>query len=180
MNIHRLLSTKERVKILKLVLYKIGSLSVTDVAKELKVSKGLVSKFFDILLKEGILKKINTESKVQDNLNTSAIKILLNLESFDEKLFKKFPFVRGAGLYGSFAKGKNTEESDIDLWVLIDRTAEENLAKLTKELKERYGNIKPLYLTKEKVKALRKEDAVFYHSLVFGSLNVYGEEIETV
>lgn len=180
MNIHKLLSTKERVKILKLVLYRTGSMSVTDVAKRLKLSKGLVSKFFDILVKEHILKKTNTEFKVQDNLSTSAVKILLNLESFDAKLFKKFPFVKGAGLYGSFAKGRNTEESDIDLWVLIDSTAEENLAKLTKELKEKYGNIKPLYLTKEKVKVLKKDDTVFYHSLVFGSINVYGEEIEAV
>lgn len=181
MNIHRLLSTKERVRILKFVLYKTSPLYVNEVAKNLGLSKGLVSKFFSILSRENILKKTNNKFTVQDNLNTSAIKILLNLDNFDTNTFKKFKFVKGVGLYGSFVKGKNTEESDIDLWVLVGHDAqEENLARLTNELKKKHGNIKPLYLTKKKIKILKKEDVVFYHSLVFGSINIYGEELETI
>ena len=179
MNIHRLLSTKERVRILKFILYKTSPLYVNEVAKNLGLSKGLVSKFFGILSRENILKKTNNKFTVQNNLNTSAIKILLNLDDFDTNTFKKFKFVKGTGVYGSFVKGKNTEESDIDLWILIV-AREEDLAKLSNKLKKKYGNIKPLYLTKKKIKILKKEDVVFYHSLVFGSINVYGEEIETI
>jgi len=177
-NIHKLLSTKERVKILRLILYRTNPLRVNEVARESELSKGLISKFFDVLLEEGILEKIDAKFSVQDNPNTSAIKILLNIECFDTALFNKFTFVSGAGLYGSFVKGKNTEESDIDAWVLIDKTDEENLARLTSELKRRYENIKPLYLTREKIEILKREDPLFYHSLVFGSINVYGEGIE--
>ncbi|HEY9206054.1 MAG TPA: nucleotidyltransferase domain-containing protein [Candidatus Methanoperedens sp.] len=180
MNIYRLLSTRERVKILKFVLYKTGTFGVSDVSRELKLSKGLVSKFFDILIKEKVLRKLNKGFQVLDNLNTHAIKIFLNVESFNVNIFKKFKFIRAAGIYGSFAKGTNTEESDIDIWIIVDRTNEEDLAKLTNELKKKYVNIKPLYLTKEKIETLKREDAVFYHSLVFGSINVYGEEIETI
>jgi len=181
MNIHRLLSTKERVMILKFVLYKTSPLYVNEVAKDLELSKGLVSKLFGILSRENILKKINNKFTVQNNISTRAVKILLNLDDFDTNIFKKFKFVKGAGVYGSFVKGKNTEESDIDLWILVvDDAREEDLAKLTNKLKKKYGNIKPLYLTKKKIKILKKEDVVFYHSLVFGSINVYGEEIETI
>lgn len=180
MNIPKIFSTKERLEILKFVIYKTESLNVNKVASELKLSKGLVSKFFDILIKEGTLKRTGNKFLVQDNNNTRAIKILLNLDSFDTKIFNKYKFVKSAGIYGSFVKGKNTEESDIDVWILIEKTKEENLAKLTNDLKKRYKNIKPLYLTEEKLKTLKKEDTFFYYSLVFGSITTYGEEIETI
>ncbi len=180
MDVPKLFSTKERLKILRFVVYKTGPLNVNKVASELKISKGLVSKFFDILVKEDILKRTKNRFLMQDNKNVKAVKIMLNLESFDPRVFKKYGFVESAGLYGSFIKGKNTEESDIDLWVLIRPTQEEHLAKLTNELKKRYGDIKPVYLTKEKLKILKKEDAVFYYSLFFGSITIYGEEFETI
>ena len=176
MNISELFSTKERVKLLGFTIYKTRNLNINKVATELKLSKGLVSKFFDILVKEKILKRTKNNFLVQDNLNTKAIKVLLNLTSFNTKIFNKHKFVKSAGLYGSFVKGENTEESDIDLWILIEKTNEENLAKLTNELK----NIRPLYLTKEKLKALKKEDCVFYYSLIFGSITIYGEKIEAI
>lgn len=180
MDFHKLLSTKERVKILNYVLYKTEHLTVNKTASELRLSKGLVSKFFDILTKGKIVKRKNNKFSIQENLNAKAIKILLNLASFDAKTFTKYGFVKSAGLYGSFIKGENTEDSDIDLWVLTKKTNDEDLAKLTKELKGRYGDIKPMYLTKEKLKILKKEDTVFYYSIVFGSITVYGEKIETV
>lgn len=182
MNIHTLLSTKERVSMLEYLLYKTEDLAISGVARDLGLSKGLVSKFFGILTRENILTKAGRKFAVrQKGLGTRAIKMLLNIGSFDAGMFGKFAFVRGAGLYGSLVKGENTEGSDIDLWLLINKTSDENLARLTNELKKRYGEkIKPLYLTEEKINVLKREEAVFYHSLVFGSVNVYGEEIETI
>lgn len=180
MNIPKILSTKERLKILKFVIYKIEPLNVNKIASELNLSKGLVSKFFDILTKEGLIKRTGKKLLVQDNTSTKAIKIMLNLESFDAKIFKKYSFIKSAGLYGSFTKGKNTEESDIDLWILMEKTKEEYLAKLTNDLKKKFKGIKPLYLTEEKLKTLKKEDTIFYYSLIFGSITIYGDEFETI
>lgn len=180
MNINELLSTKERIKILRQVLYKTESLSVNKIAKETKLSKGLVSKLLEMLSKAGIARRANSKLLIQDNLKTKAIKILLNLDSFDTKVFAKHRFVVCAGIYGSMVKGKNTEDSDIDLWVFAKDAKEEELAKLTRELKEKHANINPLYLTKKKLEALKKEDTVFYHSLIFGSITVYGEDLEAV
>lgn len=180
MNIHELLSTKERVEILEFILNKRGHITVSGVAHGLRVSKGLVSKFFSILRKERILRKSKNQFIVTDHINTKSVKILLNLSKFDPRTFQKYEFVRSAGLYGSFVTGENTEESDIDLWVFIEDTSDERIAELTRELKKKNGKVKPLYLTKEKLQILKKEDATFYHALVFGSMTVYGEKIETI
>lgn len=178
MNLQELLSTKERVKILKFIIFKTTNLNVNKVANELKLSKGLVSKFFDILVKEKIFIRKKNDFLVQDNINAKAIKILLNLDSFDTKIFHKYKFIQSVNIYGSFVKGENTEESDIDIWILIKKTGEENLAKLTSGLNRLYENIKPLYLTEEKLETLKKEDSVFYYSLIFSSITIYGEKIE--
>jgi len=178
MRLHELLSTKERIKILSLTLYKKDEISITEIAKEARVSKSLVSKFFDILTKEKILLKRKRKFRVNDNVRVRALKIFLNFYKIDENVFRKFNFVKGAGIYGSFTKGENSEESDIDMWIIVEKTEEENLAKLSRELKKKYGNVRPLYLTEEKIKALKEKDKVFYHSLVFGSIIVYGEKIE--
>lgn len=102
------------------------------------------------------------------------------MSRFDPRTFQKYEFVRSAGLYGSFVTSENTEESDIDLWVFIEDTSDEKIAGLTRELKKKNEKVKPLYLTREKLQILKKEDVTFYNALVFGSMAVYGERIETI
>lgn len=173
MNIHKLLSSKERVSILKYILYKRDIVTVNKTAKELRLSKALISQFFTLLRKEGILTKKN---EITNNISVKSLKILLNLSSINPKIFNK-SFIQSAGIYGSTVKGENNEESDIDLWILTQNATEEQLAQLTAELQK---NVKPLYLTKEKLRALKNKDSVFYYSLVFGSIIIYGDALETV
>ena len=180
MNLNYMLSTKEKIKILKYIIYKTENLRVNITAFELNLSKGLISKFFSILLKEKILKKTNNHLQVENNMGVKAIKILLNLNRLDIKLFKKYDFVKSAGIYGSFVNGKNTEKSDIDMWVILKKANDKKIAKFTSELLKKYNNIKPLYLTEEKLRILKKEDISFYYSLMFGSITIYGEDIETI
>ncbi|MCP2520899.1 hypothetical protein NLD30_10725 [SCandidatus Aminicenantes bacterium Aminicenantia_JdfR_composite] len=61
MNIYNLLSTPQRIKILKKIIYSDYPITVNKTARELKLSKGLVSKFFNILVSEKILKKTKKE-----------------------------------------------------------------------------------------------------------------------
>ena len=178
MNLHKLLSTKERVKILSKLIFKTNSFSVNKTAQELGLSKGLISKYLSIILKEGIIGKEKNKFFVLDNIKVRSLRILLNLNQFDTNLFNKYKFVKGVGVYGSLAKGMNDEESDIDLWIKIGQAKQMELAKLSNELNKRYKNVKPLFLTKEKIDMLKKEDTLFYHSLVFGSIILYGEELE--
>jgi len=177
MNISKLLSSRERENILSEVLFEEGEISVADVSRTLEISKGFVSKFFSILAAEKIVKKSKNKHIVLDTLKVRSLRILFNLKIFADFNFGKFPFVRGAGIYGSCAKGENTEDSDVDIWVKIDKRNEEDLAKLTGSLKRLSGRISPLYLTKEKLAVLKKEDPPFYDSIVHGSIKLYGEDV---
>ena len=178
MNIYNVFSTAQRIKILEKISYSDNPISVNITAKELKLTKGLISKYFKLLVYQKILKKHNNKFLVLNNLFVKSIKILLNINIFNMSLFKKYPFVEGVGLYGSCTNGTNKEDSDIDLWIKIKKIEEVKLSKLTNELKRKNEKIKILFLTQEKIKKLKKEDTLFYHSLVFGSILLYGEEIE--
>lgn len=169
-------STKERISILEAVIYKTGSISVNSVASRLKLSKGLVSKYLDILSREGILKRANGKFMAAESPLGRGIKILLNIRGIPCSIFRKYNFVKSAGLYGSCAKGENNEESDIDLWVRINDVSEEKLARLSSELNKRIEKLKILFITDKKIEKLKKEDELFYHSLAFGSITLYGDK----
>jgi len=169
-------STKERIKILKAVIFSVQPISVNVVAVRLKISKGLVSKYLDVLLKEGIAKKSNGKYLIVDSPLTKAAKILLNITAIDTGIFKKFGFVEAVGLYGSCAKGENTDESDVDLWIKITDVSDEKAAPLTAAMNKKIKNVKPLFLTTEKIEKMKEDDTLFYHSLSFGSVVLYGDK----
>ena len=169
-------STKERIKILRGIIFKKGNISVNNIATQLRLSKGLISKYFDILIKKGVLKKISGKFSVTDSSLVKGIRILINIQNIDLKMFKKYHFIKSVGLYGSCAKGEDTEDSDIDLWIKIKETDEEGLASLTSELNKRIKNVKVLFLTDRRIEKIKKEDTVFYNSLVFGSIIIYGSK----
>ncbi|MEW6063251.1 MAG: nucleotidyltransferase domain-containing protein [Nanoarchaeota archaeon] len=178
MNIEKLFSTKERVKIIKEIIYCEREFGVNEIARNLKISKGLVSKYFEILVKEGVSKRSGNKFYVLDNLKVRAIKIMLNLLKIDPKIFRKYKFVKSAGLYGSCTKGTNTKASDIDIWIKIHRSSEDKVMKLTSELRKNIENIKILLLDDKKIEMLKKDDPLFYHSLFFGSIIIFGKENE--
>lgn len=170
----KIFSTEKRIKILKAVIFDEKLLSVNVVASNLKISKGLVSKYFDVLVKEQVAKRSGGKYIIIDSALTKGIKILLNIQPIDSGIFKKHDFVKAAGLYGSCARGENTESSDTDLWVRIKEVADTKIAPLTVEINNKIKNVKLLFLTEKKIEKIKKGDALFYHSLVFGSVILYG------
>jgi predicted nucleotidyltransferase len=171
-----LFSTSQRIKILEAVIFRTGSVSVNNIASQLGLSKGLLSKYFQILLKEQILKKEKGKLVVDDNASVKAVKILLNVRRIDTRIFSKYPFVTAVGLYGSCARGENTEDSDVDLWVRVKDVKETKIASLTSEINKKIKNAKLLFLSDKKIEKLRKEDIMFYYSLSFGSIILYGDK----
>jgi predicted nucleotidyltransferase len=169
-----LFSTSQRIRILGAVIFRKGSVSVNNIAYQLGLSKGLVSKYFQILLNQKILKHDKGRLVVSDSPSVRAIKILLNVQNIDTRIFGKYPFVTAAGLYGSCARGENTEDSDVDLWVKVKDVEETRIASLTSEISKKIKNAKLLILSDKKIEKLRKEDIMFYHSLSFGSIILYG------
>lgn len=173
---HRIFSTRQRVKILKSIIFNTGGLSVNSTARNTGLSKGLVSKYFEILTKKGVLKRADGKLIVSDSSITKGIKILLNIENIDLRIFRKFPFVESVGLYGSCTKGENNTDSDIDIWIKIKATSDENLASLSSLVHRSLENSKIVFVTGEKIRKMQEEDELFYHSLVFGSIVLMGDE----
>jgi len=178
MNIPRLFSTLERVAILKHIIYLKREFGVIETAKAVQLSKGLVSKYFEILVDEKVLRNKETKFIVANRTLVKGIRIMLNIQSIEPTLFRKYKFVRAVGLYGSCAKGTNTVDSDVDLWIKIDAANDEEVSRLTAELRKKIDNVKIILLTQEKLKQLKDKDPLFYHSLYFGSIILYGEEDE--
>jgi len=179
MNISDVFSTEERTRILKKIIFKTDMIQVSEVARETNTSKGLVSKYLNKLVEEKVLEKDNEKFIVRNTPEVKAVKIFLNLTSIDTEVFQKFSYIKSAGVYGSLVKGTNTDDSDIDIWILHEQVKPEVLSQLSKKL-GKHGNIKPLYLTYEKVDALRINDPVFYYSLIFGSVTLYGEALVSI
>lgn len=178
MNIEEILSTKERVKILSYIIYSEKKLRVNEIARKLKLSKGLVSKYFEILIRKLILKKIRGKFIVRNNSLVKSLRIMLNIQKINPKIFKKYKFVKAVGLYGSCAKGVDTISSDIDLWVKVEKISDKKIAELTSELKRKIENAGILILNNKKLELLKKKDSLFYHSLFFSSIILYGKENE--
>ena len=171
-----LFSTGQRIKILQAVIFRTDSVSVNNTASELKLSKGLVSKYFQILVKQKVLKREKGKLVISDFPLVRAVRILLNIKNIDVRIFGKYPFVTAAGLYGSCAKGENNEESDVDVWIRLNEVEETKAAALTAEISKKVKNAKVLFLTDSRLEKIRKVDTMFHHYLVFGSIILYGDK----
>ncbi|NYZ60863.1 nucleotidyltransferase domain-containing protein [Candidatus Micrarchaeota archaeon] len=174
-----LISTGGRKKILEKVLSNPGKpYGVRALAATVGVSPGAVSIFMRALEKDGIMKK-----KVPDlsNPEVRALKILFNVEkvrSIYGKLAKKFK-IAGMGVYGSWAKGENTEDSDLDVWIRVEKEPSAlETSEIRRIVKEGAGvaNASILFITQESLKRMREKDSVFYSTL-FHSFVIGGEGI---
>jgi predicted nucleotidyltransferase len=171
---HELFSSPQRIKILEFVLYRETS-TVTIVSKELSVSKGLVSQFLAHLQKTGILYS-DKGYHPTNHVLTRVIKIFLNINRIDINKIKKKSFIKGIGLYGSWAHGTNTVYSDLDIWIKVDSYPDEKeLAHLVKTLRQMtHADVQLLVLTPQKLDQVKKDEP-FFSSLFNGSLSLWGE-----
>jgi predicted nucleotidyltransferase len=173
-----LFKTKERQEILDYVL-KRDQISVTQVSNDTGISKGLVSRYLANLKQMDIVKRNGQKYQVNDKALTRAIKILINLKYLRwETITKKW--ILSAGLYGSWADGTNTEESDIDIWIKVDKyPSEYQLNSLYKDLRNKtFSELNLFILTPEKLKNIKQYDLPFYNSLLNSLLILEGDALE--
>lgn len=87
MNIHELFSTKQRVKIIGEIIYTEDPVNLSLVAKKLRLSKGLLSKYVSLLEKNSMVKRKGGKAYIEQNIYTRALKIMLVLQNFKPSLF---------------------------------------------------------------------------------------------
>jgi predicted nucleotidyltransferase len=173
-----LFKTEERAKILSYVMFH-NAFSVAEVSKTTGITKGLVSRYLHSLMEHGLLQREGRMYSPLDGAPSRAIKLLLNLERIDLSALN-LSYTKGLGLYGSWAKGTNHQESDLDVWIKADSLPpENNLAKMQRDLSlQTSSEVNLLVLTPEKLERLKKEDPPFYNSLIMNSVTLKGETLE--
>ncbi len=116
----------------------------------------------------------------QENARSLATKRLLNVDLLRE-LVRLPEWARGIGVYGSYAEGTNTAESDIDLWAFVDEYTPELevcAARVEKDVSAGSGvEVHLLILTPEKLAELRETDTPFYAGLMRWGITIGGVSI---
>ncbi len=173
-----LFKTEKRVEILYYVLYHDLS-SVTEISKETGVSKGLVSRFLDYLKNKGLLERQGMKYHPKGSAKERKIKILLNLDKIDLNQCD-LDWADTIGIYGSWASGTNTSESDFDIWIKVKKyPPEQKISQLNKDLRTMTNSeVNMLILTPEKLETLKNTDKPFYNSLLRNSIILKGESLE--
>jgi len=174
-----LFRTAERISLLHAAL-NVLTCTVQQITAKTGLSKGLVSPFLALLEREGILQRKDLTYHLVFSPLTVAIKRLLNIDRITV-VAKKPVWASGIGLYGSWAEGTNTEESDIDLWVYT-KTLPTGImvAELERDIsRELSAEVQVLVLTREKINGMKDSDEPFYRSFVKQSITLEGDSPDT-
>ncbi|KAF1078035.1 nucleotidyltransferase domain-containing protein [Methanogenium sp. MK-MG] len=172
--------TKERVRILNYVSTR-EHVTATDMIRGTGASKAFVSRYLHLLVRAGLLAKENRTYRWQTTAESTAIRRLMNIELLTTTIPHLPDWADGVGVYGSFAEGTNTIESDIDIWVLLPVYTMESellIAQLEKEIRTGTGyETHILILTKDKLSHLKEHDHPFYTTLTASSITIRGESL---
>ena len=173
-----LFKTKERVRIISYIMYQ-KIFTVNQVSIETGVTKGLVSRYLKYVHGVGLLTKSKQSYQLKDCANTRAIKLLLNLNKINIESLDT-DWITGIGIFGSWAQGTNTFESDLDIWIKVDAyPSEYQMARFQRDISTIVGTeVNMLVLTPEKMKSIKMADQPFYNSLLRTSIMLKGGSIE--
>jgi len=178
---HELLSTEERIKVLQYALER-RIVGVEEIAKTTGLSKGLVSKTLSLLVKYGMARKSGRRFVIPETPQKKELKRFLNFMVLYPKLVAlRTDWILSLGVYGSFARGENRPESDLDVWVFTKSPGISRSARLKREIELAVGReVNLLLLTPNRLNALKENDPVFYYSLVYGSMIMWGESLDRI
>ncbi|ASJ02479.1 nucleotidyltransferase [Thermococcus profundus] len=174
--IHRIASTEKREKILEYILEK-GEFGVEDVSYALGISKGLVSLYLKELLELGLLEKKGRKFFLRSGVELRETKRFLNFWTLRDKILPlREEWMLALGVYGSFARGENRPESDLDVWVLTKENDPLRIMELQEKLETVTGReVDLLVLTKEKLARLKEENPYLYWSIKLSSIVLWGD-----
>ncbi len=160
---------------------KAEKLNLRDIAKKINKSPATVHNNLKILKKLGIveIKKQKNHYILQPSLNNFYYRNFMQLINYqkikDSKALGELEKIGIIGVYGSFAKGTDDRNSDIDLFVFTDQNEIKVRAIVNRLAKELKREINILILSKIKLEQLKKKDYEFYIRLKLESIIFNGE-----
>lgn len=172
--------TKNNIKILELI----GSeaLHIREIAERTSTSPATVHQAIKLFKKLDFVieKKIKNRKVVslnRKNVLLRKVRSLININKLvSSKAYKKLKQYGVVGIYGSFARGEDVPESDVDLWVYSkERTSVIKLKSIIRSLSKDLGKeTRLLMLTDKKIKELKEKDPEFYYRLKLTSVVLNG------
>lgn len=155
---------------------------IREISENTGVSPGQVHQAIKIFKKFNFIKEKKLKNKKilsldLNNLLLCKIRQLLNIHELQNNIsFKELNKHGIVGIYGSFAAGKDTQQSDIDLWIYSkDHIDALKLKSITRKIETSFNKeVKLLILTDKKIKDLKENDPEFYFRL---KLTSAGEDI---
>lgn len=158
------LFSKTEMKLLQALLSKDAALYSAEIAKIAGVSPASASMLLRRLLKERLV-VVEKKGRMafyrgnEKNPRLLQYKVSATLDYLDEVVEKLKLVSRRVVLFGSCAEGKNTEQSDIDLFVL---SAEKEKARA---ILRRYNKIAAIILDSSEYVALMEKDKPLYERI---------------
>lgn len=153
--------------------------TVQQIAGKTGISKGLVSPYLALLEREGLLTRQDRIYRVNTTVWSTAVKRLLNIDLVSG-VFKKPTWALGIGMYGSWAEGTNTGESDLDLWIFVqDTPGSIAVAEVERVVSKALSSeVHILVLNREKIDRMKNSDEPFYRLFTRQSITLEGESPE--
>ncbi|WP_214083926.1 helix-turn-helix domain-containing protein [Methanoculleus sp.] len=175
-----LFKTEERIRILRHIAER-SPVTATAVAAATGTSKALVSRYLRLLAQNGFCTQRGREYAWNENARSLAVKRLLNIDLLMTAVVLP-EWAQGIGVYGSYAEGTNTADSDLDLWVLVDEYTPDLEVPAARVGKSAGAAVKTeanlLILTPDRLSDLRETDQPFYTNLVQSSVTLGGASID--
>ena len=174
--IHRIASTERRERILEHIV-EMDEFEIKDVAKALNVSKGLVSLYFNELIEIGLVRKKGRKFALASGPELRETKRFLNFWNLRESTLPlREDWIKALGVYGSFARGENGKDSDVDIWIFVEDNDPLKLMEFQEKLEKALGReVDLLVLTKNKLARIKKENPYLYWSIKLSSLVLWGD-----
>lgn len=154
-------------------------LYLRQLSRRLRLSTFSVKTYVDELVKEGILLETRRGKerylKASNNLTFRYLKIAYNLHKFlssgiIDYLKEKIAVLSSVVIYGSIARGEDTENSDLDLLIIGQKVRLD-----LKKFEEKLGReIIPLFFKFSEWKKQAKENRGFYQNVIVDGIVVYG------
>ena len=121
--LEKLFTSKNRIKIISFLFFEKTETYLREISKELKISPSAVKREIENLEIMGIIKKqknkiiLNEKSNILEELKNIFIKTDFIVYPV-KKIINKLNKIKFALIFGSFAKGKYSGDSDIDLLII--------------------------------------------------------------
>lgn len=166
-----ILGSKKCMQILKAVIFNPDvEFYQSEIAKKAGLSINTTKKWLDLLVKYGVLDKKKKAGHIiffldREHPFIKQLKVLLNVSRSYEAIRKFSDEGFEVYLFGSAARGEDTEKSDLDL-LIIGSIDNNTLAALTNKIKDTlHREVNPVRYDPMEYAELSRKDKAFYENL---------------